>query len=186
MNQVITSYLNLLKLSLDEIPKGQIAKLGHKLFDAWINNRNIFICGNGGSAANAIHLANDFIYGAGVSLGRGLKVEALSANSAVITCLANDLGYEYIFSEQLKAKAKKNDLLIALSGSGNSKNVINAIEFGNSLDMDTFAIVGFTGGKCRELAKNSIHCQVNDMQISEDLQLVIGHMCMQWLCKQNF
>lgn len=148
---------------------------------AWDSNNTIFLCGNGGSAGNAIHLANDFIYGAGVKRGIGLRVEALSANSAVLTCLANDIGYENIFSEQLRVKANKGDVLVVLSGSGNSANVVRALEMGNSLGMETFAILGYTGGKCKEIAQHPIHFEIEDMQIAEDLQLIIGHMIMQWL-----
>lgn len=149
---------------------------------AWDSNNTIFLCGNGGSAGNAIHLANDFIYGAGVKRGVGLRVEALSANSAVLTCLANDIGYENIFSEQLRVKANKGDVLVVLSGSGNSSNVVRALEMGNSIGMETFAILGYTGGKCKEIAQHPIHFEISDMQIAEDLQLIVGHMIMQWLC----
>ena len=102
--------------------------------------KNIFICGNGGSGGNAIHIAIDFIYGAGITNNSGLKIEALTSNQSVITCLANDLGYENIFSEQLKVKATENDILIILSGSGNSKNVLKAIEIGN-IENENFCIV---------------------------------------------
>jgi len=149
---------------------------------AWDSKNTIFLCGNGGSAGNAIHLANDFIYGAGVKRGIGLRVEALSANPAVLTCLANDIGYENIFSEQLRVKANKNDVLLVLSGSGNSSNVVRALEMGNSIGMETFAILGFNGGKCKEIAQHPIHFEINDMQIAEDLQFIVGHMFMQWLC----
>ena len=113
-----------------------------------------------------------------------MKVEALSANSAVLTCLGNDVGYSEIYAEQLLAKANSGDLLIVLSGSGNSPNVLRALEVGNSIGMKTFAILGYTGGRCRELAQFPVHFEVNDMQISEDLQLIVGHMCMQWLCEK--
>jgi D-sedoheptulose 7-phosphate isomerase len=153
--------------------------------EAWQNGNTIYFCGNGGSAANAVHLANDFIYGAGKKNGRGIRVEALSANPAVLTCLANDVGYEAIYSEQLKVKANSGDILIVLSGSGNSPNVIRALEISNSLGMKTCAILGYTGGKCKELAQLPIHFEVDDMQIAEDLQLTVGHICMQWLTDQR-
>jgi D-sedoheptulose 7-phosphate isomerase len=113
-----------------------------------------------------------------------LRIEALSANPSVVTCLANDLGYEYIYSEQLKVKANKDDLLIALSGSGNSANICKAIEVGNKLGMITYAITGYDGGVCKQLATHSIHFPIADMQISEDMQLIVGHMCMQWLSER--
>ena len=160
-------------------------QLSLALLESWQNGRRVFICGNGGSAGNAIHLANDFIYGIAKKTGGGLKVMALSANSAVITCLANDVGYDFIFSEQLAVQAQKGDLLIALSGSGNSGNIVQALEQARAMGVTSFAILGFTGGKCKELADFAIHFPVNDMQIAEDLQLIVGHMCMQWLAQQN-
>ena len=144
-------------------------------------NRRLFICGNGGSAANAVHLANDFIYGIAKKTGHGLKVQALSANTAVMTCLANDVGYEYIFSEQLAVQADKDDLLIVLSGSGNSPNIIHVLENAKERGIKSFAILGFSGGKAKDLADVPIHFPVHDMQIAEDLQLIVGHMAMQFL-----
>ena len=160
--------------------------LAKSLRIAWDDRQQLFLCGNGGSAGNGpIHLANDFNYGVDLENGIGLRVDALPANAAVITCLANDEGYDNIFSQQLKVKANKGDILLVLSGSGNSPNVIRALEVGNKIGMQTFAILGFSGGVCKEVAQHSIHFPIDDMQISEDLQLMVGHMCMQWL-SQNF
>jgi len=163
----------------------QIPILGEALLDAWRARHTIYICGNGGSAGNAIHLSNDLFYGAGIKNGGGLMVEALSTNTAILTCLANDLGYDEIYAEQIKVKANPGDILIVLSGSGNSNNVIKALEMGNAKSMKTFAILGFTGGKCKEIAQHSIHFEIHDMQIAEDLQLIVGHICMQWLYNQE-
>lgn len=153
--------------------------------EAWRTGGHIYLCGNGGSAGNAIHLANDFIYGAGIKNNGGLRVEALSANAAVITCLANDLGYEHVYAEQLKVKAQPGDVLIVLSGGGNSPNVVKALETGNAIGMKTFAILGFSGGRCKDIAQHPIHFEIDDMQIAEDLQLIVGHICMQWLSEQE-
>lgn len=183
MKEIIENYNKRLISVLNNFPKDNIYKLAEELNIAWKNNRTVFLCGNGGSAGNAMHLANDFIYGAGVNYGKGLNIEALTSNSSVLTCLANDIGYENIFSQQLKAKGKKKDLLIVLSGSGNSKNVIKAIETAHELEIKTFAILGFKGGECKKIAQHPIHFPVDDMQISEDLQLIVGHMCMKWLCQ---
>jgi D-sedoheptulose 7-phosphate isomerase len=185
MQKLIEIYASKLAYALSLGVAAEIQLMAEILREAWREKRNIYICGNGGSAGNAIHLANDFIYGVGVNHGGGMRIEALSANSAVISCLANDIGYEHIFSEQLKAKAQLGDVLIVLSGSGNSQNVVNAIEFGNAIGMKTFAILGFSGGLCKKLAQHSIHFEIDDMQISEDLQLIVGHICMQWLCKNG-
>jgi D-sedoheptulose 7-phosphate isomerase len=155
--------------------------LAQDMLCSWKEKRQVFFCGNGGSAGNAVHLANDFLYGIAKKTGGGLRVQALSANPAVMTCLANDIGYESIYSEQLAVQAQAGDLLIALSGSGNSPNIVRAIEQAKTMNVKSYAILGFTGGKCKELADVSIHFPVNDMQIAEDLQLIVGHMMMQWL-----
>ncbi len=181
----ILSYKKNLTLALSLLDEKKVSLLANVMLTAWKDGKNIYLCGNGGSAGNAIHLANDFTYGAGRSNGCGLRVEALSANSAVITCLANDIGYDNIYAEQLKVKGQPGDLLIVLSGSGNSPNVVKALEIGNLMGLTTFALLGFSGGKSKALAKHTIHFEIDDMQISEDMQLVVGHMCMQWLAKQN-
>lgn len=185
MKQHIDNYTKKINKALGLDAMSYVQTLAEALRDVWIKGYSTYICGNGGSAGNAIHLANDFTYGVGVKNGGGMRIEALSANPAVITCLANDIGYENIYAEQLKVKAHPKDILIVLSGSGNSQNVINALETGNNIGMKTFAILGFTGGRCKELAGCSIHFEIDDMQIAEDLQLIVGHMCMQWLCGQD-
>ena len=167
----------------------KIDNLAMNLRTAWINQKNIFICGNGGSGANAIHMANDLLYGAG-SCGNppqipGLKVDALTSNQGILTCLSNDIGYENIFSHQLQVKGQKDDLLIVLSGSGNSPNVLNAIDISRKIGIKTFAILGFDGGQCLNKSDCAIHFPINDMQIAEDTQLIIGHICMQWLSKNK-
>jgi D-sedoheptulose 7-phosphate isomerase len=185
MKQQIEAYIKNLTDALGQSAMLGVPKLGSALLLAWQSKKTIYLCGNGGSAGNAIHLANDLLYGAGVRNEVGLRVEALSANQSVLTCLANDLGYDSIYSEQIRVKGNPGDILIALSGSGNSSNIVKALETANKIDMHTFAILGFTGGRCKEVAQNSIHFAVNDMQIAEDLQLVVGHICMQWLCQQT-
>lgn len=158
-------------------------KLGKEILLAQKEGRQVFLCGNGGSAANAMHIANDLLYLKTKGNGAGVKVTALLANQAVLTCLANDIGYENIFSFQLKSLGKKGDILIVLSGSGNSKNILNALVAAKNTGIITCAILGFNGGKCLNMADIVIHFPVNDMQIAEDLQLIVGHMLMRWLTK---
>ena len=180
MNLINEYKTNLSNILREEFPKS-VSILCNELFEAWKNKRCVYLCGNGGSAANAIHIANDFNYGIDKNGGFGLSVEALPANSAVLTCLANDAGYDYIFSQQLHVKANPKDVLIVFSGSGNSNNVIKALEVGNEIGMKTFAILGYSGGMCKKIAQHPIHFEIDDMQISEDIQLIVGHMCMRWL-----
>jgi len=174
-------YVEKLNLALQQIAPGKIDILIALLRDAWRNQQRVFLCGNGGSAGNALHIANDFIYG--ISHNRGIDVEVLCANQSVVTCLANDIGYDAIFSQQLRVKAHKDDVLIAFSGSGNSPNIVNALKTAEEMGLKTFAVVAFSGGKCKALAQNCIHIKMDDMQIAEDLQVIVGHICMQHLCK---
>lgn len=185
MQQLINSYTDKLSAALRMDAMQQVPVLAEAMREAWRNRNTIYFCGNGGSAGNAIHLANDFLYGVGKQHGVGMRVESLSANAAVLTCLGNDIGYDQIYAEQLRVKANAGDVLIVLSGSGNSPNIVKALEMGKQLGMKTFAILGYSGGKCKDLAQHPLHFPIDDMQIAEDLQLVIGHMCMQWLCEQK-
>ncbi|MBK9350969.1 MAG: SIS domain-containing protein [Sulfuritalea sp.] len=185
MKKLQSNYISKLQGALASEAMSMVPVLAQHMLDAWNRGHQMFICGNGGSAGNAIHLANDFIYGAGRTRGKGLKVEALSANPAVLTCLANDIGYDHVYSEQLKVKAEEGDLLLVLSGSGNSPNIVRALETGNQLGMTTFAVLAYSGGLCKQLALHPIYFDIDDMQVAEDLQLIVGHMCMQWLCAQN-
>ena len=179
------AYLKQLQESFSPSILESIESLAKELLQAWKQGRNVYICGNGGSAANALHMANDFHYGIGACGAGprlpGLRVEALPANTGIITCLANDTGYDNIYAHQLQVKARKGDVLIVLSGSGNSANVVHALERGKQLGMKSFAILAFSGGRCLELADVAMHFEINDMQIAEDTQLVVGHLCMQWL-----
>ncbi len=181
MKLIFDAYQMKINQLFTEEAMGMLECLAQSMRDAWKTRNTIYFCGNGGSAGNATHLANDFLYGAGLNNGIGLRVESLSANTAILTCLGNDIGYENIYAEQLRVKANQNDVLITLSGSGNSPNILKALEMGCKLGMKTFAILGFSGGKAKELAQYPLHFPIHDMQVSEDIQMMIGHMCMQWL-----
>lgn len=175
------AYLDRSRDALGRLELSRVQTLADALRAAWGQGRQVFLCGNGGSAANAIHIANDLLYGVAMGRGPGLRVQALSANPAVMTCLANDLSYAAIFSEQLKSLARPGDLLIVLSGSGNSPNIVAALETARDMGLTSFAILGYSGGKALALADHALHLPVDDMQIAEDAQLTIGHMLMQWL-----
>ena len=183
---IFDDYSKRLQAILADYDWKPVEKLAEDLGKCWDQQRQVFFCGNGGSAANAVHLANDFIYGVASQIAKpGIRVEALPANTAVLTCLANDISYEEIFAEQLRVKGQKGDMLIALSGSGNSENIIRAIRAANDLGMHSNAILGFSGGECANLAQSVIHFPIDDMQIAEDLQLIVGHMCMQYLARRE-
>jgi D-sedoheptulose 7-phosphate isomerase len=158
-----------------------VEALGLALRDCLRRRRQVFLCGNGGSAANALHIANDLFYGITRKRGTGLRVQALPANVSLLTCLANDEGYASVYAEQLATLANPDDVLIVLSGSGNSPNIIEALHQARRMGLLSYAILGFNGGKAKALADRALHFPVEDMQIAEDLQVVVGHMLMQWL-----
>jgi len=174
-------YANRLAAVLTVADWSGVAQLAADVHQAWLTKKQVFLCGNGGSAGNAIHLANDLLYGIAKSPGGGLRVNALTANSAILTCLANDIGYDRIFAEQLAVQADAGDLLIAFSGSGNSANIVAALEQAKTMKVKSYAVLGYSGGRSKTLADVAIHFDIDDMQISEDMQLVVGHMLMQWL-----
>ncbi len=151
------------------------------LSEAWKEKRGVFIAGNGGSAGNANHWANDFVYPVSKKIGSGLRFQSLASNPAVLTCLGNDEGYDKVFSAQLEVHASPGDVLIVLTGSGNSPNILEALKAAKRIGMRSFAVLGFSGGAALKLADVSIHFHVNDMQLAEDFQLILGHLLMRTL-----
>lgn len=137
--------------------------------------RRTYICGNGGSAANAMHIANDLT-------ACGVRAEALTADVATLTAIANDDSYEQIFARQIRTKGEKGDVLIILSGSGQSKNVLHALAVARSIGMNTWAVVGNYGqGKGAIPHAENIIRRGGNMQEAEEAQLRIGHEAMKWL-----
>lgn len=154
----------------------KIENLKNLVLEIMKTEKQIFICGNGGSSANSIHIANDFCHLRTPNIKNGIKIKSLNENIALLTCYANDLGYENIYSEQLRNFSTDNDLLIILSGSGNSKNLLKAIEFSKKNNVKTFAILGKNGGQCINLVDEYILTNTNSMQVSEDIQTIIFHI----------
>lgn len=167
-------------LDLDDINK-----VMNVLESARLEERRIFTCGNGGSAATASHYCGDFNKGISENLDIKYKFECLSDNIPTMMAVANDIGYEEIFRESLKNKFQKGDILIGISGTGNSINVINAMEYAKKTGGIVIAIVGYDGGKMKQLADYSIHADINDMQISEDIHMILDHLMMSTLCSCN-
>lgn len=175
MNLPAASYVEQLASAFSKVEAAVCNRFASSLNAARERKSSVFICGNGGSAANANHWANDLIYGAGKTGRGGVRAHSLAANTSVIMCLANDTGYENVFSGQLRVLSSPGDILVALSGSGNSPNILRALEEAKNLGLETWAIVGYDGGKALQLAQHVIHFPINDMQIAEDLQMVVCH-----------
>jgi D-sedoheptulose 7-phosphate isomerase len=152
-----------------------------RLREARRTRRAVFLCGNGGSAANANHFATDLLFGIEKNPGPIWKAVSLCANISLMTCLGNDTGYENIFSKQLEATGQADDLLIAYSGSGNSPNILRALETARIMRITSLAFLGFDGGKAKALADLCLHFPVNDMQIVEDLHMIASHILLRSL-----
>lgn len=162
-----------------------VSRLSSDLLGCWQTGRRVSLAGNGGSGANALHLANDFLCALDKTGPSGIRAQALVANQAVMTCVANDFGYADVFAAQLVVLANPGDVLIAFSGSGNSANVLRALEAARRLAMRSYAFLGYDGGKAKALADVPIVFPIDDMQIAEDAQLVAGHMILQALQRQH-
>lgn len=138
----------------------------------------IYICGNGGSAATASHFQNDFNKGVSEYIDVPFRFHCLNDNVATLMAIANDIGYEEVFRFQLRGTLEENDVLVAISGSGNSKNVLHAVEYAREHGNKIIGLTGFGGGKLRELADISLHVPVNSMQITEDVHMIFDHLMM--------
>jgi len=174
-------YLSRCAEECERLDHRQIEGLADAIYRAWDEGRFVFICGNGGSGSNSSHFCED--------LGKStlepsdfnndamkrLKVLSLTDNTPYILAWANDEGFDRVFVEQLKNFASSGDVLIAISGSGNSPNVLNAVEWGNSHELDTWGVTGYSGGKLLNLAMNSLHVPLDDMGMVESIHLLVFH-----------
>jgi D-sedoheptulose 7-phosphate isomerase len=178
-------YSRRLAAALDAFDWSPVERLAHELLDCWKSGRQVFFAGNGGSAGNANHLVNDLLYPVSKVKGSGVRAHALSANPSVLTCLSNDEGYDNVFAYQLAVLARKGDVLVVFSGSGNSPNIVKLLDEAKRLGVTSYAVVGYSGGKAKSMADVPIHFAIDDMQISEDTQTILGHMIVQWLHAQR-
>lgn len=171
-------YIKMEQQVLEGLSRDDINGVMNVLENARLTGKRIFICGNGGSASTASHLECDF--NKGISYEQDIKydIECLSDNVPMMMAIANDLGYDNIFVVPLKNKLQKGDILIGISGSGNSENVVRAFSYANELGAETIAFTGYNGGKLMQMAKYNIHVEAGNMQITEDIHLILNHMMM--------
>lgn len=162
---------------LSKLDYSEVGRMIETVIEARENGRHIFFIGNGGSAATASHFANDISIGTRVS-EKPFKAIALTDNMAVITAIANDDGYEHIFTKQLQNFAKNGDVLVAISASGNSPNVIQAVEYAKKHNLKVIGLTGFDGGKLKEMSDIKIHVQTKKGEYGpvEDVHMFIDHL----------
>lgn len=177
MSDLLVKYVSDFKLALDTIDFNQIEIVSNLLLTKRQHQNTVYIAGNGGSASCAEHMSIDLMFGTKAPRP-SLKTMCLSSNSASITATGNDVSFESIFSRQIQNLGMKGDLLVVISASGNSINLINAINEAHNLGMETLGILGFDGGKIFDLVDHVIHVKtpIGAYGISEDLHLLINHL----------
>lgn len=148
------------------------------LEDCLKQERNIYIFGNGGSSATARHFQNDFNKGISEHTEKKFRFTCLNDNVATMMAVANDIGFGEVFRFQLQGKLKSSDVIVAISGSGNSKNIINAVEYAKEQGCTIVGLTGYDGGKLKELSDISLHAPIKSMQITEDIHMIFDHLMM--------
>lgn len=166
-------YIDLVKSTLDALDPNALDALVEAFHTTYEKGGNIYTMGNGGSGASASHAAGDFLKGASYGLDKRFKMICLNDNLPSMMAIANDIGWESIFVEPLKNFLTEDDLVIGISGSGNSKNVVNALDYANANGATTVAMSGFKGGKISQIASINVHAPVMDMEVTEDVHMVI-------------
>lgn len=161
------------RLNLDDISEAMDA-----IYETYKKGGTIYVCGNGGSAATASHMQNDFNKGISEYVENKFNFYCLNDNVPTMMAIANDIGYEEVFVFQIRNKIKSEDLFIGISGSGNSKNVLNAARYAKEQGAKVVGITGYSGGELKKIADYSMHVDENDMQIAEDIHMTFDHMMM--------
>lgn len=174
----IKEYYDIEIEALKRLDAEEISKAMNVIHQCYLDGGNIYIFGNGGSAATASHMACDFNKGLNFYIEKKINVISLSDNLPTITAIANDMDYSEIYVFQLRGKLQKKDILIPISGSGNSKNIVKAVEYGKELGCNIIAVTGYDGGIVDRLANYHMHAPINDMMKAEDIHMSFDHMIM--------
>jgi D-sedoheptulose 7-phosphate isomerase len=175
------AYFDKLGQVLATIDRAMVDAAVQCVIDAWVDGRQVITCGNGASALTALQLVNNWNKGILDATGRRLRGRCLLDNLGLVMSYANDVGFAEVFVEQLKLVLEPGDLVIGLSGSGNSENVLRAIDYANRNGACTLGLCGFTGGKLKALAQRALWVNVADMQLTEDVHAMFGHLVVQRL-----
>lgn len=183
MTNKFSTYADSLHAAMVNVDQTSLDKAQQLIYRAMFNGMNIYSCGNGGSAAISDHLVCDCVKGIACDTDLYPKIVSLPSNGPLMTAIANDIGYEFVFSKQLEWSAGMSDVLIAISSSGTSKNIVNAIEMAKNMHMKVISIVGFTGGPCKELSDACIHIPSSNYGIVEDASQAVMHYLSQEIRK---
>ncbi len=180
----VDQYLQRLQAELARVDRDRVGELAGLIYRAWEDERFVFFLGNGGSATTCSHLAEDLgkesLPAAALDYRsdehfRRLKVMSLTDNTGWITAVANDCGYEEVFVQQLMHYARAGDLVVAISGSGNSPNVLAAVDWSNRHGLTTFGMTGYDGGKLKQMQQTGLHVDLDDMAMVESIHLAVCH-----------
>jgi D-sedoheptulose 7-phosphate isomerase len=169
--------------AIRKLDKNAINQAMNCLLSHYERETDIYVFGNGGSSATASHMVCDFGKGASMGLPKRFRFLCLNDNVPTVMAVANDIGFDDVFYYQLENKLRKEDLVIAISGSGNSRNVIKAAAYAKKVGCDVIGMTGFDGGLLGKIADYRLHVPANDMQITEDLHMSFDHMMMQIIRK---
>ncbi|HLK58730.1 MAG TPA: SIS domain-containing protein [Chthonomonadaceae bacterium] len=169
-------YLGGVKRLIDQVSEAQVERLTGLLEDAWAKDRRVLLMGNGGSSATASHIVNDLQKCIHLESGRPIKALCLSDCTPLLMAWGNDTEFANVFAPQVECWAEPGDLVIAISGSGNSPNVIRAVETANERGAHTFGLAGYQGGKLAQTAKECIVVPSDNMQQIEDLHMILLHL----------
>ncbi len=175
-NETISDYVKGLRACLDELSGQDVEDIADIIFNAYKDGKQIFVLGNGGSATTACHFARDLQIGTAVEGKPRIRTTSLTDNVALVTSLANDTDYSLIFKEQLIGQLSEGDVAIGITGSGNSPNILKAMEFARSQGAVIIGFIGFGGGKLQELTHKSVVLASQDYGPVEDIHLVLAHL----------
>ena len=177
-SRYISDYVDLEMRTLERFDKQAAAEVLGAILRAYEAEGTIYVCGNGGSASTASHMANDFNKGISEYVQKKFRFYSLTDNVATMLSIANDISYDEMFRFQLQGRLRKEDLVIGISGSGNSMDVVNALTYAREQGVQTVAVCGYSGGKIKEIADVAFHVDINNMQIVEDVHLILNHLLM--------
>lgn len=176
--QQIKEYISIETETLNKLDVDAINDAMNLIKDTYEGKHTIYIFGNGGSSATASHFQNDFNKGLSEYLTNKFRFHCLNDNISTMMAIANDIGFEEVFRFQLKGRLEKGDIVIAISGSGNSTNIIHAVNYAKENGNKIIGLTGYTGGKLKELSDVSLHADVMSMQVTEDIHMIFDHMIM--------